>query len=266
MQTALSSSVALYPKGRAPADPATFPARPFGGEPRTLVLGPDPSHPRPGHCSLRERLWAVTAAPAEQFLPPARIGSARGSPGNSPSTTRITLFAAPFLTAQKNWLQSCTSLCWRHLLGRGSPVRGLAAGHGADTGGQSPRPPGRARSRGAAGTARRSGCAQTASGRGLFPPQQHSQGQREGEGREGARAPRRGRGAAGGAGTDLASGAVPQHHQLELAVRTLLLLRVRHDLYGPGENEEAESSREETGAGARAGQREERAPRSRSRQ
>lgn len=78
-------------------------------------------------------------------------------------------------------------------------------------------------------------------------------------------APRRGRGAVGGAGTDLASGAVPQHHQLELAVRTLLLLRVRHDLYSPGGKEEAES-REESGAGTRTGRGEERAPRSRSRQ
>lgn len=93
-----------------------------------------------------------------------------------------------------------------------------------------------------------------------------ARGSVRGKAAKGLGAPRRGRGAAGGAGTDLASGAVPQHHQLELAVRTLLLLRVRHDLYGPGKKEEAESSREEPGAGARTEQREERAPRSRNRQ
>lgn len=265
MQTALSGSGGCWLCiRRAPADPAKRPSLlvPLEGS-REL------SPPRPGHRSHRERLWAIPATAAKQLQPPARPRQRTGISGKLRQRHRNYVIRRSFSNGSRKLDYSSARLFVDDTSsGAEAPSEGLAAGHGADTGGKSPRVPGRARSRGGAASQvsrqRLRDKLEAAAGCSLLSSR--ARDSVRGTAGKGVGAPRGERGAVGGAGTDLASGAVPQHHQLELAVRTLLLLRVRHDLYGPGEKEEAESSREEPGAGARTGQGEERALRSRSRQ
>lgn len=253
---------ALYPKGRAPADPAKRPSLlvPLEGSRKPSCPAPTPA--RPGHRSPREGLWAAPAVPAEQLLP-----AAHGDHGKLRQHSTNYVIRRSFAHGSRKLDYSRVRLLVD------DTSSGAEARQRVRLPGTARIPAGRARdprawrawSRGGAASGYRdSGCATDWKGRGLLPPRQQSRGSVRGKAAKGLGAPRRGRGAAGGAGTDLAGGAVTQHHQLELAVRTLLLLRVRHDLYGPGGKEEAESSREEPGAGARTGQREGRAPRSRS--
>lgn len=253
----LERLAARYPKRRAPADPAQhLPCSSLS----TRTHGPRPQPSSPGTAAPRA---AAGDSSDSSRAAPASIGS-RGSAGTSGSTTAIALCAAPLLTAQENWITGV----YAYLLPRRARVRKpwqrvWLPGTARMSPREEPASPAQGlQPRGAAARYRDSQLSRQP-GSPLSSTARGSGGAKAGKGLE---APRRGRGSAGGAGTDLASGAVPQHHQLELVVRTLLLLRVRHDLYGPGETEEAESSREELGAGARTKQGEERARLSRSRQ
>lgn len=183
MQTVLSSSGGYQLcTRRAPADPAEPPSLPVPlGEPGPQVLGPEPSPPGPGHCSHRERLWAVPATPAEPLQPPARPRQRTGISG------KLRQHHGNYVI-RRSFANGSRKLDYRRVRlfvddaspGAEAPSEGLTAGQGADTGDEPACPVRGLEPGGAPGQV-------LSRHTGLLPPLQHSYGRREGKSRERAR-------------------------------------------------------------------------------